>query len=216
MRRVKTQETRRFYLSTLVVGLVLSACGGGEMSMAEYVERVDAIFQRAIVQYEEVIASPGGLVLVVGQGEHLGFDDQGLQLTDFTPNDLAVALEQVARVQAEAMEAAAAIDPPRQIADIHALYFRELPLGGLAARAGPRRIGRSFPSPLRWWRIEMRSKQTTRCCADFQATLDATADRGVFADVPWMPSELSRMVDYALGCGGQPSNPQDAYRPPAP
>jgi len=53
-------------------------------------------------------------------------------------------------------------------------------------------------------------------CADFQATLDATADRGVFADVPWMPSELSEIVDYALGCGDQPGNPQDAYRPPAP
>jgi hypothetical protein len=216
MRRVKTQETRRFYLSTLVVGLVLSACGGGEMSMAEYVERVDAIFQRAIVQYEEVIASPGGLVLVVGQGEHLGFDDQGLQLTDFTPNDLAVALEQVARVQAEAMEAAAAIDPPRQIADIHALYFRELPLGDLAARAGTASDWQELSESPEMVAYRNALEADNQVCADFQATLDATADRGVFADVPWMPSELSEIVDYALGCGGQPSNPQDAYRPPAP
>ena len=45
------------------------------------------------------------------------------------------------------------------------------------------------------------------------AALDATADRGAFVDVPWMPSELSEIVEYALGCGDQPANPQDAYRP---
>ena len=207
--------TKRFVLLVALAAFVLSACGGGEMSMAEYVESVDAIFQRAIGRYEEVISGPGGLVLVVGQGEHLGFDDQDLQLTDFTPQDLHVALEQVAAIQDEAVEAAAAIDPPKQIEDIHALYFRELPLAELAARAG---------TASDWWELsespEMAAYRDAleadiEICADFQATLDATADLGAFVDVPWMPSELSVIVDYALGCGDQPANPQDAYRPPA-
>jgi hypothetical protein len=51
-------------------------------------------------------------------------------------------------------------------------------------------------------------------CVEFQATLDATADRGVFADVPWIPGELQEIVDYALGCSALPQNPEDAYRPP--
>jgi hypothetical protein len=51
-------------------------------------------------------------------------------------------------------------------------------------------------------------------CADFQARLDATADRGVFADTPWIPGELKETVNYALGCDALPSNPDDVYRPP--
>ncbi|MBT8193084.1 MAG: hypothetical protein KJP22_06765, partial [Acidimicrobiia bacterium] len=127
--------TKRFVLSTTLAALMLAGCGGAEMSMEEYVESVDAIFERAIGQYEDIIESPGGLVLVVGQGDHLGFDDQGLQLTDFTPQDLHVALSRVVEIQDEAVAAAAAIDPPEQIEDIHTLYFRELPLRELAARA---------------------------------------------------------------------------------
>ncbi len=214
MGRVIAHMAERLGLPTLVAALVLSACGGGELSMTEYVDRVDVIFQRAIERYEGVIAGPGGLVLVVGQGEHLGFEYQGLQLSDFTPQDLHVALEQVADIQAEAIEAAAAIDPPRQIADIHALYFRELPLEDLAARAGTASDWEELSESPEMAAYRIALEADIQICDDFQATLDATADRGVFEDVPWMPSELSEIVDYALGCGDQPANPQDAYRPP--
>ena len=118
------------------VAMLMAACGGGEMSLTEYVERIDAIFARGIQRYEVLVASPEGLVLIVGQGPHFGFDDQGASLSDFTPEDLHVALEQLAEIQAEALEAAATIDPPEEIAELHALYFRELPIAALAARAG--------------------------------------------------------------------------------
>jgi hypothetical protein len=187
------------------------------MSMAEYVESLDAIFERGVQRYEEVVASPEGLVLIVGQGEHLGFDDQGLELADFTPQDLHVALERVAEIQDEALEAAAAITPPRQIADLHALYFRELPLADLAARAGTASSWEELSDSPEMAAYRNALEADNQVCADFQATLDATSARGVFADVPWMPSELSEIVDYALGCASLPANPQDAYRPaPAP
>ena len=195
---------------------MLAGCGGGELSMEEYVESVDAIFERAIGQYEDIIESPGGLVLVVGQGDHLGFDDQGLQLTDFTPQDLHVALGRVVEIQDEAVAAAAAIDPPEQIADIHTLYFRELPLRELAARAATAASWEELSDSAEMAAYRDALEADNQVCDEFQATLDATADRGAFVDVPWMPSELTEIVDYALGCGGQPSNPQDAYRPPAP
>ncbi|NNL97775.1 MAG: hypothetical protein HKO63_06175 [Acidimicrobiia bacterium] len=208
--------TKRFVLSTTLAALMLAGCGGAEMSMEEYVESVDAIFERAIGQYEDIIESPGGLVLVVGQGDHLGFDDQGLQLTDFTPQDLHVALSRVVEIQDEAVAAAAAIDPPEQIEDIHTLYFRELPLRELAARAATAASWEELSDSAEMAAYRDALEADNQVCAEFQATLDATADRGAFVDVPWMPSELSEIVDYALGCGGQPSNPQDAYRPPAP
>ena len=119
----------------LCLAFLMAACGGGEMSLTEYVESIDAIQQKGIEQYEALVTSPEGLVLIVGQGAHLGFEGQGAQLSDFTPYDLHVAMEQVADIQDEALAAAHAIEPPKQIADLHALWFRELPIAEVAARA---------------------------------------------------------------------------------
>ncbi|MDH3729981.1 MAG: hypothetical protein OES13_02475, partial [Acidimicrobiia bacterium] len=85
--------------SALLGALLLSACGGSEMSLAEYVDRIDALFESGIERYEALVTSPGGSVLIVGQGPHFGFDDQGAQLTDFTPQELGAALQQVAEIQ---------------------------------------------------------------------------------------------------------------------
>ncbi len=191
-----------------------TACGGGgEMSLTEYVESIDAIFARGIQQYQELVSSPQGLVLIVGQGSHLGFDDQGAQLADFTPQDLHVALEQVAGIQAEALKAAAAIDPPDQIADLHALYFRELPIAELAVRAGTTATWEELSESAEMTAYREALAADNRVCADIQAKLDATAARGVFTDTPWIPNDLKETVNYALGCDSLPEHPEDAYRP---
>ena len=184
------------------------------MSLTEYVESINAIFERGIDQYEPFATSPEGLVLIVGQGPHLGITDQSLLITDFTPRDLQLALERVAEIQEEALEAAAAIDPPEQLADLHRLYFRELPIAELAARAG---------TAADWYELsdsdEMAAYRAAlaadnQACAEFQVALDATAARGVFTDTPWLPGELKETVNYALGCDSLPAHPEDAYRPP--
>jgi hypothetical protein len=195
----------------MVFGVV--ACAGGEMSLAEYVEHIDAVFDRGIAQYEEIVASPQGMVLIVGQGSHLGLADQGAELTDFTPHDLHVALVQVAEIQAEALGAAAAIDPPVQIAGLHDLYFRELPIAELATRAGTAADWDELSESPEMAAYRDALAADNEACADFQAELDATAERGVFADTPWIPGELKESVNYALGCDSLPDNPQDAYRP---
>jgi 2-hydroxychromene-2-carboxylate isomerase len=197
--------------------LMLSACGvGDEMSLAEYVERIDAVFEEAIQQYEALVTSPEGVVLVVGQGPHFGFDEQGAQLTDFTPKDLHRALERVAEIQDQALAAAATIEPPQQIAGLHALYFRELPIAELAARADTAADWQELSASPEMAAYRNALAADNQVCADFQAELDATAERGVFAASPWIPGELEDIVDYALGCDSLPENPEDAYRPPPP
>jgi hypothetical protein len=196
--------------------LLAAACGGGggEMSLAEYVQRVDAIFERGIERYEAVVASPQGMVLIVGQGSHLGFDDEGAQLTDFTPQDLHTALLQVAEIQAEALDTAAAIDAPKQIADLHTLFFRELPIAELAARAGAAGDWEELSESAEMAAYRNALAADNQACAEFQAKLDATANRGVFAETPWIPAELKEIVNYGLGCDSLPEHPEDAYRPP--
>lgn len=209
-------RARRIVLSTFLAVLMLAGCGGGELTLTEYVEEINAIFDTATAKYERIVESPEGLVLIVGQGEHFGFDTRGAQLTDFTPTDLHVALVQVAGIQVAALAAAAEIEPPEQIAELHALYFRELPISQLAARAATAGTWEELSETPEMAAYRNALAADNDVCADFQAILDATAARGVFEDVPWMPSELTEVVDYALGCDVLPANPQDVYRPAGP
>ncbi len=50
-------------------------------------------------------------------------------------------------------------------------------------------------------------------CAEFQSKLDATADRGVFVDTPWIPGELKEIVNYALGCDCAPRGSRERLPP---
>jgi hypothetical protein len=214
MRGSRPMAIKRLVLIVSCGVALLWGCGGGELPMTEYLERVDAIFERGILRYEALVTSPEGEVLLVGQGAHLGFAVRGSQLSDFTPRDLSLALERVAEIQDEALGAAAAIDPPEQIAEIHALYFRELPIHELAARAGTAADWDELSESSEMAAYRTAVAADVEVCLDFQAELDATAERGAFADVPWMPGELKEIVEYALGCSDLPQNPEDAYRPP--
>ncbi len=104
--------------------------------------------------------------------------------------------------------------PPEQIADLHALYFRELPISELAARAGTAADWDELSESAEMAAYRAGLAADNQVCADFQGKLDATAEREVFADSPWIPSELTEIVDYALGCSSLIEHPEDAYRPP--
>lgn len=184
------------------------------MTMTEYVDEIDAIFDRAVARYQVLAASPEGEVLVAGQGDHIGFTNEGMQLSDFTPQDLHIAFEELTEIQREAVTAANAIDPPDQIEELHALYFRELPIAEVAARAATAEDWYELSESEEMKAYRDALEADIEVCAEFQSALDATAARGVFEDVPWIPGELQEIVDYALGCAGVPQNPQDAYRPP--
>jgi len=198
---------KRFVPLVLCVALLASGCGGGEPSLTEYVERLNPIMIRAIQQYDELVTSPQGAVLVA----------EGAQLADFTPQDLQAALERLGEIEAEALEAGAAIEPPPQITDLANLLSDDRATSArvaLAARAG---------SATNWEELsetpEMAAYRTAlavdkQACIDLQAKLDATAERGVFEDAPWIPGELKEVVEAFLGCDGLPENPEEVYRPP--
>jgi len=167
---------KRFVPLVLCVALLASGCGGGEPSLTEYVERLNPIMIQASQQYDELMTSPPGAVLVA----------EGAQLAEFTPQDLQAALERMGEIE-EALEAGAAIEPPAQVADLANLLSDDrftLARVELAARAG---------SATNWEELsetpEMAAYRTAlagqkRACIDLQAKFDATADRGVFEDVP--------------------------------
>lgn len=199
----------RFVPMVLCVTLLLSGCGGGEMSLTEYVERLNAIMARANQQGEALAASPQGQVLFA----------EGEQLTNFTPQDLEAALERVGEIEVEVREATDAIEPPEEVADIHNLLFdtrfasaRE----ALATRAGTAADWEELSETPEMAAYRTAVTVDRQACIDFQTELDATAARGVFADTPWIPGDLKEVVEAFLGCETYPENPEDAFKhPPA-
>ena len=198
----------RFVPFVLGVALVLSGCGDNAMSLTEYAEHINAV---------EVRASEKGKTLAA----------QAEETVDFTPQDLQAVLEGARVIRIEVREATDDIKPPDQIEDIHNLVFdwhtefiavEE----ALAARAA------ATPHTDEGWTalsdspemVAYRSSLTEgrRICVEFQARLDATEERGAFADTPWIPGEMKEVVERVLGCGWFPENPEDVYRypPPAP
>jgi hypothetical protein len=199
---------RRVWAGAWLV-LVVAACGGGEMSLTEYVEQLNAIVNRARQQYEVLVASRQGAVLVA----------EGSQLTDFTPQDLQAAFERVSEIAVEVGESTDAIEPPEQIADLHNLWFDfqgEFASAheALAARAGTAADWEELSESPEMAAYRAALAADKQVCTDIQAQLDATEERGVFADVPWIPGELKEVVEAALGCDGYPEHPEDVYRPP--
>jgi hypothetical protein len=196
----------------LGVALVLAACGGGsEMSLTEYVDQLNAIVDQARQEYEVLVTSPLGGVLVA----------DGVQLVNFTPQDLQAALDRVREIESTVDEATAAIDPPNQVAALHHLFFdfdsdfisaQE----ALAVRAGTAADWEELSDTTEMAAYRAALAKDKQECADSQAEVNAISEqRAVFADTPWIPGQLKELFEVALGCDGYPKHPADVYRPPS-
>ncbi len=196
---------KKFVPLALSVTLLVGACGSGEMTLTEYVDRLNAVIGRAVPQGEALFTSPEGAVMA-----------EGAELSDFIPQDLQVALERVGEIEVEIGEGVADIDPPAAVAEFHNLYFdtrfssaRE----ALAARAGTSATWEELSDTPEMAAYRTAVAEDKQACIDFQADMDATEERGAFADTPWLPSELKEIVSALLGCDVYPEHPEDMFRP---
>ena len=188
--------------------LVLAGCGGSEPSLTEYVDEINAASGASIVRAEELLA-------------------QGNLMSDtLTPQELRTQLLRVLEEVRVPLQAAVDdIEPPSQVATLHALlwdwhaeFIRTEQ--ALAERAG------TAPNTLAGWTAFSRSPEVAayraslvegkQVCIDFQTELDATQARGVFEGVAWVPSEFSEAVYAALGCEYFPDDPATVYQIPPP
>jgi hypothetical protein len=89
----------------LVVGAciaaVLAGCGGGELSLTEYVEQVNAIVEVAVAKGDELTTDAAAV-------------------SDFTPQIMAAGLERaLEELRIPLQEAADGIKPPAEVAELH-------------------------------------------------------------------------------------------------
>jgi hypothetical protein len=193
------------------LALLISACGGGEMTMTEYVDSLNVIVEQARQQYETLAASTESGVLVAEPD----------QLSEFTPQDLQAALVHVRQIEAVVDEATSAIDPPEQVAELHNLFFdfdSEFIFAqeALAVRAGTAVDWNELSNTPEMAAYRMALAQDKQSCIDAQAHVNAIGEqREAFAETQWIPAELREIFEVALGCDGYPEHPEDVYRPPA-
>jgi len=210
MRNVEPMVLKRLIPLVLGVTLLVGGCGGGEMSLTEYVEGLNAVVDQARQQYEVLVATPSGAVLVA----------EGAQINDFTPQDLQAALERMGEIGVGVQVAVAAIEPPEQVADLHDFWFDfddesfTSAQEALAARAGTAANWEELSESPEMAAYRAALVEDKRACTDFQGQLNVTEERGVFADTPWIPGEMKEVVEVLLGCEGYPEHPEDVYRPP--
>lgn len=184
-------------LAGLGVGLLLSACGGGALTLTEYVDRLNAINDRTVPQAEALVSQ--------------------LERAT-TPAEAGAAMERMRALRIESVEATEALAPPESIADLHQLTLswekQLLPIEeSFAARAGAVSGWEEFFESVEVAAYRAALVEGKRVCTEFQARLDATAERGVFADTPWVPTALSAVVEARLGCDLFPEDPESVFRP---
>lgn len=189
---------------------MLAACGGArEVSLTEYVDRLNVIVEQARQDYEELVSSPGGGVLIA----------TGDQLAEYTPRDLQDALERVRDIESSVDEATAAIDPPEPVATLHHLFFdfdSEFIAAqeALAARAGSAADWQELSDSAEMAAYRIALADDKQACIDAQSEVNAIGEqREVFADTPWIPGELKELFEVGLGCDGYPGDPGNIYRP---
>jgi hypothetical protein len=173
--------------SLLAVGclaVVFVGCGGGDLSMADYAESVEALAFEMSAQLEEsdaqVVAAP-------------------------TIETLREVLPRALDVRAEFQEGVTALVPPDELADLHTdlvgLHARIIVAqGALAARAETATGFEELDESAEALAYRATQTESESLCQDLQERIDATADRAVFVDVPWIPGDMKEVVKVTFGC----------------
>jgi len=198
--------TKRTLLISLCLGLLFSGCSGSEISLTEYVERITDVIDGAEERATHLYASPQGAVLSA----------DGSQLTDFTPQDLQVALDAIGEIELWVLAETAEIEPPEVVADFHAFFFGDtytVARQALAARAGVAADWDELSDSPEMAAYRAAVAGDKQACADVQAMIDRTETAEAFADMPWIPGELQEVVVAVMGCGGFPDDPEQLFRP---
>jgi hypothetical protein len=179
------------------------------MTLTEYVDSLNSAVDTARGEYESLVTSPEGAVLIAN----------GEQLAEYTPQDLQAALGAIREIEVGVEESVGAIQPPEEVADIHNFWFNFdsnfVPAQeALEARAGTAADWDELSESPEMAAYRTALAEDKRVCAEFEALLSTPEEEHEnLTDVPWIPIEMKQIVEAVLGCEGYPEHPEDVYRP---
>jgi hypothetical protein len=163
---------------------VVAACGGGTLSLTEYSERFQS----------------GALVMM---DEFDVLEAQWASAT--TVEDGKEVLNRAVAVRTDLQNGVTDLNPPEALAEFHAdlvdLLGRILAaLEAWAVRAetaGSLDELQTSSEALAYWALDA---EMGPLCLELQSKLDATAEREIFAEVPWIPGDMKEVVELVVGC----------------
>ena len=174
---------RRTLASACII-FVVAACGGGTLSLTEYGERFQSI-RFAMTAEFDVLKAQRASVATVEDGKEL--------------------LDRAVAIRTELQDSLTDLDPPAALADFHGDLVEQL--GRILAAqemwavraetAGSLDELQGSSEALAYWELDA---QMVPLCLELQSRLDATAEREIFAEVPWLPGEMKEVVSLVVGC----------------
>lgn len=178
----------RSLVPAICVALLLAGCGDGELTMNEYATQIE------------------GLLATMNRKVD-ALDAEAISQT-MTMDDARDFWEAKVAARRELVDGLEAIEPPQEAAEMHASAIGIVSRlsatdNAVAELAGTMESGqdavRLLESP-EFRATEVVDVEAIAMCEAAQAEFDSTADREVFGDTPWIPSELREIVAVAFGC----------------
>lgn len=177
---------RRFTAAVLLT-LMTVGCSGGP-TLGEYAE--------------------AGETLIATMNRAIDDLDAELEATVPTPEFLQAYFEAKAAARHEFLDGFEDLEPPEDAVEMHTVALNlitELTAAEEALAQWVADLESSDELSMMWDTPEARAmeaidQEAIALCQAAQAELDATADREVFVDYPWISPELQEVVSVLLGC----------------
>lgn len=184
-----TWEIRlRSALAGAFLVLAVGACDGGGLDLAEY--------------------NTQGMVLATAMEERISSLDADWDSQAATMEDVRNYWEQRIEAYTVALEGFQALEPVGRAAELHQagmeLFSRLVAAEEvLAARVAATQM---VTGPEQWWNspegaaVGAIEEEIYSFCLVFQQMYDATLERVVGPDTPWLPSEMKEAIRVDIGC----------------
>jgi hypothetical protein len=172
-------------MTGIATALVLAACGGASLSLSEYADQMVALALEPGAEFDAMDAR-------MGSG-------------NATIEDAREVLSRAVEVREEFHVGISELNPPAELTDLHDefvdLHGRILAAQrSWAERAETTRNLEELESSGEAIAFRRLVAEIAESCDEIQARLDASADREVFAEAPWVPGDLKEVVDVLLRC----------------
>jgi hypothetical protein len=181
-------EVVRRSMSVVFLGLLLASCGGGSLSLAEY--------------------NAQGMALGTVMEERIYALDAAWDSQTATEDDARTYWDRRIEAYETALEGFQGLEPAREAAELHRTGMELFTKLVAAEKAVAVRVASSetVTTPEQWWNtaegaaVAAVEEEIYSFCLIFQAMYDATVERVLVSDVPWIPSEMKEIVQVDIGC----------------
>lgn len=174
----------------LMIGLTLlgSGCGDGGLTMDEYANQVEN--------------------LLTTMNSRIDALDPEARDQPSTMESAQTFWDTKVEARHEFIEGLESIEPPEEAAEMHAAALGIVTRLTLAdervaefvgALESEQELSLLYESQ-EFLATEAVDEEAVAMCLAAQAEFDSTADREVFGDMPWIPSELREVITVAFGC----------------